>query len=31
MIKFLRKVFHRDCNETKYYLFGIRFLKTYKK
>ena len=31
MIKFLRKVVHRDCNETKYYLFGIRFLKTYKK
>lgn len=31
MIKFLRKVFYRDCNETKYYLFGIRLLKTYKK
>ena len=31
MIKCLRKIFFRDCNETKYYLFGIRFLKTYKK
>ena len=29
--KIFKKVFHRDTNETKYYLFGLRILKTYKK
>ena len=29
--KFFKKVFLRDNNEIKYYLFGIRILKAYKK
>lgn len=29
--KILKKIFFKDCNETKYYLFGVRVLKTYRK
>lgn len=29
--KIFRRVFFKDSNETKYYLFGIRVLKTYRK
>ena len=31
LFKCFKRIFFKDCNETKYYLFGIRFLKTYKK
>ena len=31
IFKFFKRVFYKDNNETKYYLFGIRILKTYKK
>ena len=31
MFKIFRRVFYKDNNETKYYLFGVRILKTYKK
>lgn len=29
--KIFKKIFFKDSNESKYYLFGVRILKTYKK